>query len=414
MTTEAVSRRFADDLDRIFGDNLPPRIGIAMSGGGDSMALAGLFQAWAADKPVTLAACAVDHGLRREAAREIDLAAAFCARTGIAFSVRTWSHDTICGNLQAQARRARYGLLADWAREAGTDLIALGHTADDQAETLLLRLARGSGVDGLGAMRPLRRAGGVQWLRPLLGLRRQALRDWLTASGMEWAEDPSNEDPRFDRIKARRLMTALEPLGLSADGLLATAAHMTRAREVLENAAQSAARRIARVVAGSVIFDKDGLAALPEETGTRLVAAALCWISRSPYRPRYDALIRALSQKSATLHGCLMLSRDTRLIVTRELSACGGGVEAASPWDARWRIEGPAPAGARVRALGEDGLRHCPDWRESGLPRQVLLATPALWLDKALIAAPIAGFGAGFEAKLEPGCDDFYASLVTH
>ena len=138
------------------------------------------------------------------------------------------------GNLQdgrAQARRTADRRLG---AERGLGMVALGHTLDDQAETFLLRLARGSGRRRTGAMAPATRLRRPLWLRPLLGVRRAALRAWLRREGVGWAEDPGNADPRFDRVRARAALPPLAPLGLGAERLAATAAAMARARAALE------------------------------------------------------------------------------------------------------------------------------------------------------------------------------------
>ena len=174
-------------------------IGVAVSGGGDSVALLLLLEAAAARVGRSVAAVTIDHGLRPESAGEAAAVAALCAGRGIAHETRRWEGWDEAGNLQGRARQARRALIAGWARGRGIGAVALGHTLDDQAETVVLRLARGSGVDGLAGMAAVVRAEGVLWLRPLLGVRRAALRGWLEAEGMGWSEDPSNLDLRFDR-----------------------------------------------------------------------------------------------------------------------------------------------------------------------------------------------------------------------
>ena len=206
--------------------------------------------------------------------------AALCAERGIPHTLLRWEEPAGAGNLQARAREARRRLIGDWARGRGIGAVALGHTLDDQAETFLLRLARGSGVDGLSGMAPVTRADGLVWLRPLLAVRRAALRDWLVARGVAWAEDASNADPRFERVRARAALPLLAPLGLGPERLAATAAAMARAREALERAtAELAARAVEAGPAGDLALDPGALAGAPEEIRLRLLAAALCWVS---------------------------------------------------------------------------------------------------------------------------------------
>lgn len=394
----------------------PTRLGVAVSGGGDSVALLHLLAAWRAAGGPELAAVTVDHGLRPEAAAEAEAVAAACAGLGVPHRVLRWQGWDGRGNLQDAARRARQRLIAEWAAGQGLGAVALGHTADDQAETLLLRLARGSGVDGLSGMMAERRAQGVLWLRPLLEVRRAELRDWLRARGIGWAEDPSNDDPRFDRVKARQALAALAPLGIDPAGLLDTAARMRMARQALALAAQAAARALARIDGGDVVLAA-GFGALPEETRLRIAAHALRWIGGGAYRPRLAALRAALSAvrdgKPATLAGCLLLPEAGGLRIAREPQAVASTVAAPGAlWDGRWRLTGPAAEGCEIRALGAAGLALCPDWRETGRPHATLAASPAVWRGADLVAAPLAGRPAGWRAEPACGEEDFFTSLI--
>ncbi len=384
---------------------VPTKIGVAVSGGGDSMALLDLLRRWG---DAELFVASVDHGLRAEAAQEIALVSDYAARHGMRHDVLSWEWDGK-GNLQASARDGRRDVLRAWATQRGITHVALGHTADDQAETFLMRLARGSGVDGLAGMAEERREGDLTWLRPLLGVRRDALRAHLRASGLVWADDPSNDDPRFDRVKARQVMDALAPLGLTVDRLVQTAYHMAREKAVLSDAAASAKAALARVEGGDVVLDRDGFSALPEATALRILADGLCFVSGETYRPRFKALQAAIADaRDTALHGCLILWGRDHVRMTREWRAVSEHqTEADAVWDGRWRLSGPSSEGCEVAALGEEGLRMCPDWRDTGLPRRGLLASPAVWQGERLIAAPLAGFGAGWCAQLIAGRDVF-------
>ncbi len=371
------------------------RLGIAVSGGGDSMALMALAADWAAGTGVALAAATVDHRLRPGAAAEAAMVASAAARLGMPHDTLTWTGWDGRGNLPALARRARYRLLADWAAGQGIGHVALAHTLDDQAETVLLRLARGSGVDGLAAMAPLRAdPGGPVWLRPLLGIHRAVLRDVLQARGMDWVEDPSNADNRFDRVRARALLAAGALPGLDADRLAATAARMAAARKVLGQVACDAAAELAEVEHGAVAFERDGFAALPDDTRWRLLAAALGQVSGAPYRPRLDPLRRAeaaaLAGGRVTLQGCVVSGARGRIRIDREPAALAGRVApVAGPWDGRWRIEGPGGPDLAAGPLSPADLARTPDWRSAGIPRAALLASPAIYRAGAFQAAPL-------------------------
>ncbi len=412
------------------------RLGVAVSGGGDSMALLHLLADCARAQGLTLEAATVNHRLRAGADREARHVKNACEVLDIQHEILSWEGWDGRGNLQAAARRARYRLLGGWAGRRGLDRVALGHTMDDQAETVLMRLARAAGVDGLSAMAgQVRRDGALFW-RPLLGATRAELRAELERRGVAWCEDPTNEDARFDRVKARRALDALAPLGIGAQQLAAVAANLAAAREALERAARETATQIAREDRGDIVFDEAGLMAAPDELRRRLVGAALVWVSGAGYKPRRAALAAFYPQGGGqrSLHGCLVIRDRKSLRIVREYNAVKrlraplGGL-----WDGRWRVTGPASAHtsvrssgpatapgngpplqeAEIRALGE-GIRHCPGWRATGLPRASLMAGPAVWRGETLLAAPLAGFSAGYSAELLPPQGDFAASLQTH
>jgi len=378
----------------------PVRIGVAVSGGGDSMGLLLLLADAVAARGGVLQAATVDHGLRPGSAQEATLVADTAARLGIAHDTLHWRDGEGVGwdgrgNLQARARAARLGALRGWAAAHGLGHVCLGHTMDDQAETVLMRLARGSGVDGLAGMAAARRdaAGGPVWLRPLLGVRRAALRTLLRDRGLRWAEDPSNADTRFDRVRARAALADPVLAGLDVPTLAATADRMAAARDVLWQAARAAADGCATADHGSIGFDRAAFAALPDDTRWRLLAAAIRQVARLPYRPRLAALRRAeaaaLSGTPATLGGCVVSRARARLWIDREPAALAGlRVAAPGPWDGRWQIDGPASRGLTLAALGPAGLAQCPGWRKAGLRRRALLTAPGVWDGPRLVAAP--------------------------
>jgi tRNA(Ile)-lysidine synthase len=385
-------------VDRLVGlvrDRLPAgeTIGIALSGGGDSTAL--LHLALAAGRRVE--AVTVDHRLRAESAAEAAGVAAACASLGVPHEVKVWDHGPVAGTLMDAARRARMGLIADWARERGIWNVALGHTRDDQAETLLMGLARRAGIDGLAGMRRDWAEGGVSFHRPLLDAGREELRDWLRGRGITWVDDPTNEDARFARVKARAALAVLEPLGITAEGLAEVAGHLAGVQAALAEQLRRTAEAHVEVKAGALRIGP-GLFAEPAEVQRQLVARAIGWLSREPYPPRAGDLARFLQALSkagdATLQGC----RTSRGWVLREARHAGGEVAVGTLWDGRWRVTGPE---GTVRALGDAGLRACPDWRGTGLPRGVLAVTPGVWQGETLLAAPLAGWENGWSAQLD-------------
>lgn len=396
-------------------------LGVAVSGGGDSLALMQAADAWATSRGAPLHVATVDHGLRAESGEEASRVLAMARRIGREASILRWEEWDGKGNLQAAARDARRKLLAAWASRRGLAAVALGHTMDDQAETVLMRLGRGSGVDGLSAMSPVTKAEGVVWLRPMLGLRREALRDWLAARGLDWIDDPSNENPRYDRARARRALASLADLGVTAEGLARTASRLAEAREALDAGVARLAEEAADWGAlGELRLFLPALRQAPTELTRRLVRAGLTRVAGAEYGPRAEAEQRLLLAMMAlrlgggrSLHGCVVRpDGPLRVVVTREVSAidatpappAGEGL-----WDGRFRIATARPLdGALVAPLGVAGVRRLAelgeagDWRPpaawAAAPRAARLATPALWRSDLLAAAPLAGYGDEIDA----------------
>ena len=199
--------------------------------------------------------------------------AEICAGLGVPHETLRWAGWDGRGNLPDRARQARYRLMADWAAARDLADVALGHTADDQAETVLMRLARESGLDGLAAMAPRRHDAGVTWHRPVLGCTRAALRGVLEARGLVWVEDPGNEDPAYTSGCAHAgSLAALEPLGITAEGLAAVARHLRAARDALGAQAEASAAPDRAGPSGDLLIDRDGFAALGDEIAPAVAA----------------------------------------------------------------------------------------------------------------------------------------------
>lgn len=397
----------------------PKRLGIAVSGGGDSVALLHLASRCFANEDVELFAATVDHGLRPEAADEAQWVARLATDLGVTHETLNWRGWDGNGNLQDHARRARYDLLTQWAQRNQIVTLALAHTADDQAETLLMRLGRAAGVSGLSAMPSRRMQDGVVLVRPLLGVTRAALRSFLAAENLGWCEDPSNKDTRYERIRVRKVLDSLRPLGLDARVLTEVAGNMARAREALDWYTFLAARDLALIDAGDVLLDLRGFRTLPEEIARRLLLHVVGWISGDRYPPRRAAVAEAMAairhERSAQLGGCLILNQGRRARICREYKAVETSrVQIGEVWDGRWVLSGAVLPEAEIRPLGPQGLSHCPNWRETGRPHAALQATPAIWQGESLVAAPLAGEPRGWAARLESGEEDFYASLLSH
>jgi tRNA(Ile)-lysidine synthase len=289
---------------------------VAVSGGGDSTAL--LHAAHAAG--LTVQAATVDHGLRATSRAEAETVAATCATLGIPHAILTW-HPDGTGNLQSRARTARYRLLADWARMQHLAAVAVAHTQDDQAETVVMALARAGGVDALSAMPDRWTAHGITFLRPFLPLSRTTLRAWLTDRGLTWAEDPSNADRRFERVRVRQALDALAASGVTPAALARTAAIMAEVQAALDTQVSAALTR-ASLEGDALTLPLDTLAALPAEVRRRTLAALLARVTGRTDPPRGPALARltarVLAGQGATLHGARLTVAQGTLRIAPE------------------------------------------------------------------------------------------------
>jgi len=227
--------RFRANLDALIDPS--QRVGLAVSGGPDSMALLLLA---AAARPGQVEAATVDHLLREGSHAEAEMVATACGQLGVPHTIlRARWDDRPETAVQEKARRERYRLLGFWVEERGLEALATGHHVDDQAETVLMRLARGSGVRGLAGMHPRSIAIGtkVRLLRPLLGWRRSELQQICVSAGIEAAVDPSNEDSKYERVRVRRALGQVDWLDPAA--ITRSAANLAEANSALDWAMRS-------------------------------------------------------------------------------------------------------------------------------------------------------------------------------
>lgn len=308
MARHAAERTLTADALRaaiaaIVGDRATAqdRFGIAVSGGPDSMALLALAADAFAGR---IEAATVDHRLRPESADEAAMVAAHAAAMGVPHATLTPT-EPIAGSLQAAARAARYTLLEDWRQERRLNWVLTAHHADDQLETLVMRLGRASGLTGLSGIRA--RQGNV--LRPLLHVRRAALLGHVQANAIPFAEDPSNIDTRFDRARVRAALAhcdLVDPVAASR-----SAANLARDAEALDWAMARLAEERLRGDAGDVSIDMGGL---PQGAMRRLLLIALTHAGEA--EPRAATLDEALEQVPkgvAVMAGNSLISADGTL-----------------------------------------------------------------------------------------------------
>ena len=384
-----------------------PTLALALSGGGDSLALCLLLERWLRRRGGHIRALTVDHGLRADSLSEARQVAAWMAARGIDHEILTWRGAKPGSRVQEKARAARYGLLTRWCRRHGVLHLLLAHHGDDQAETVAMRAARRSGGEGLSGMAPLMHRDGVRLLRPLLGFRHAQLLDLLRRAGQPWLEDPSNQDLRFERVRMRH---ALDDGGaLRADSQLSLAQKRAGDSDVVR--AQGAvllASRAALYPAGFAMIDADLFRAAGNGVAIYCLKRLLQCIGGKAYAPGDVALARALDRlhtarpgHGPTLGGCRLVKGREKVLICRENRdlpapvrlSWGGTVQ----WD-RFRAgcHGRRPAffdkPLYLKGLGLDGWRHLrhrlgPE-AVAILPAPIRAVTPAVWHRETVLMVP--------------------------
>ena len=395
-----------------------PHLAVAVSGGSDSMALTLLANEWVRERGGRITALTVDHGLRPQAAEEAAEVGRWCAARRIDHVVLRWAGPYPASGLQATARAARHRLLQDWCRAQGVLHLLLGHQRGDQAETVAMREASGSGLDGLAGMPSVAERGAVRVLRPLLALGRAELRVFLAAQAQDWIEDPSNRNTAFTRVRVRSAL--LRAAAGSSDAHRATtAARLGRLRAGREaEDARALARWAMLDPAGFAWLDRRAFAG-PDALGLKALGALFATISGSEFPPRRERLERLFRELVAgiapgrTLGGCLVLPRRGRLLICREPAAVAPPI-ALSPgagvlWDRRFHVAlgAAAPLGLAVAALGSDGdaiVRHAAKAGLARIPAAARVTLPALRDAKGVVAVPSLGYFVSCREEAKAAC----------
>mgnify|MGYP003669880285 CR=1 FL=1 len=251
-------------------------IAVAVSGGADSMALCHALSRMHSGH---VYAITVDHGLRPEARVEAEyVAQVFVEHGNLSHHILTWAHDDAPhARVQEQARAARYALMAGFMREKGVRCLFLGHHMDDQAETFLFRLAKGSGLDGLSCMaaRAAFDDGGVFLCRPMLSLPKADMVAYCAAQGIEYIDDPSNQSDKYARVRLRQSMEVLATEGLTPKRLSVTASRIARAREALDIMSDRAYNHLSKKNNERIEINLKSLVSEPQEIVLRVVLRAM-------------------------------------------------------------------------------------------------------------------------------------------
>lgn len=396
---EALTRTEADAL--FAGLFSFSNLALAVSGGADSLSLMVLFDDWRRRAGWTglCEVLVVDHGLRAESGQEAEFVMAEAARLGLRGAILRWQGPKPDQNLQEAARQARYALMASRMGATGAQALLLGHHLDDQAETFLDRLTRGSGLSGLSAMAADEREGpeGLHLLRPLLGLRKARLEASLRARGLSWCADPSNRDEKYKRSRLRRIMGLLEDEGLSPDRLVETAAHLRRARQALEVTVNGFAdEHVTHHPAGPARVERQAYAGLPDDLRLRFLNRITQDVTGLRPRPRFsrlralDEALRAGEPARQCLSGAVFEADGVFLWCWREAGRqppeTVHGLTGEGIWDRRFKYQVLPDAvgldkgeGLSLGPFGASPLKSSSVVWPCGWPKEAFECAPVLW-----------------------------------
>lgn len=413
--TEHIVSLFADAMA---GLGLPaaPRMAVGVSGGADSLGLLLLLADWCTKNNGVLKAYTVDHNLRPAARKEALGVAKLCMAQGIDHEILTWQFDEKPEtHIQERARAARYDLLAGACLRDGFPLLAVAHHLEDQIETFWMRLTHGSGVDGLAGMAPRRDLGGVTLLRPLLSMPRGHLRDVCMAAGVQWFDDPSNENETFLRPRLRGFEDMLATEGLTPARLAGTLQKLADARNILQSVTATALAQAATIHdMGYATLDRATFAGLSPALARRVLSDLLAMIAPADYPPGHDLVVRLYDAlllddfSGQTAYGCDLSVLGTQtLLVTREQAAIAAPVPLPLRagqrflWDRRFALDATGMEGnIESLTLGALGISGVAMLRKQlagqadilavfeDLPGKVRAGLPALRSEEKLLSVP--------------------------
>lgn len=364
------------------------KVAVAVSGGSDSMALLRLLLEWAKPhpNPPVISVLTVDHGLRTGSATEAQTVARWCTMLAVKHFILSWIGEKPLTGIQAKARQARYELMTKWCAENSVPVLLTAHTADDQSETVIMRQMRTSSTRSLAGIWPAREWNGIKILRPVLDLKREALRNYLKELGQDWLDDPSNENRNYERVRVRQDNVGnLKDLG---DVALAAQIEVRHAEEFAQDWV-SAHVTISEL--GLLTCAREGLKSLSslQADAVLLNLLALTGGRAPPELAQRQNLLAWLASDASgrrTLGGAVFSKRKSLLAVAREAGRIDPGeivILSGGPfiWDGRFRIDGPL--GSMLRPLGAWG-----DLPHKELPQFLRLGLPAAMIAGKLAFVP--------------------------
>jgi len=379
------SEEFHQKIESLL-DKKVSKIAVAVSGGADSLCLTFLLNDWAVKQGIELFAFTVDHGLRPESADEASYVHDLLTEKGIRHETLLWVGKKPQTAIEEKARNARYDLLIKACKDKNIQHLCLAHHQNDQAETFLLRLIRSSGVDGLSAMQNKSKREDITLLRPLLDVSRERLQKTLRHHfHIRWIEDPSNNQPIYERVRLRKFQQQLDAVGLTASAIGLSAKRLARAKEALEWITNDFMDKyVQKHLGGFVFVDWKRYSELPLEIRLRVLDKSMAFVVGKQYQSRMAQIEKLLEQMPCrlTLHDCQIVCNKKGFYVCAEYAKLPVEKMLNANETTSWgRFEVLCDKKATVRALG-DALK------VKNLPALVRKTIPAFFDEKGLAFVP--------------------------
>lgn len=404
-----VNMDLKDTLDRFMqAYKVKPtrKIAVAVSGGCDSMALALLAYSWA---KTPIIAITVDHRLRKESKDEAEQVSRWMQKHGIEHHILKWDGEKPPSNIQANAREARYNLLTEFCNQNRIKTLLVAHNKEDQAETLLMRLMRGSGIEGMCGISEDTNINEVRILRPLLDVNKNKLKSYLRKQQQGWIEDPSNRNEKFTRVQVRNFINNSPEPDLLVERLANSCKTLQQSNSYIEEKIKQDIKEVVNIrPEGYCILDIEKFKSLHKESAIKILSRVIKSVGGEYYKPRFektDSLYKQILERkyNATLGGCEIFESKKqkewgKLFIIKENAAPQHNLplngKSSIIWDGRFMcsLNKKDISGYYVGALTENGfaelLKSDKELSRVSLPRKIIFSLPALQTLEKIVAAP--------------------------
>lgn len=315
---------FKQNLEKILTGNKPEKIAVAVSGGSDSLALTLLLHKWAILNKVDLTAITVDHNLRPESKNEADAVHKFMEAEKIKHVILTYDGKIPSSNIENIARNYRYKMIFKYMNDNDIKTLFIGHNKDEEIETFLLNLTRGSGVYGLSGISEISKRDDITIIRPMLVFTKNEIKEFLTNNNIIWIEDPSNNDEKYKRVKIRKLKSVFENLGLSTDRIKNTIENMKLTRELYDFYINDCIKKSVKIIDNNVEIFVSEILQFPKTIILKVLGQIVKNASGNNYPPRlknilllYDK-IKAENDFKITLQHLIITGKNGKVYLTPE------------------------------------------------------------------------------------------------